>query len=534
MVCAMSLAVAGAETVPGLGTASFPTSTRSAAAQHEFMRGLLLLHAFEYPTAARAFVAAEAQDPNFAMAYWGEAMTFNHPVWNQLDVPAGQAALKKFGATAEARAAKIADPRERGFMTAVEVLYSGTGTKRDRDAKYTSAMEQLAKAYPKDDEAQLFYALALLGKNEGVRDLPAYLQAAAISKAAFERNPDHPGAAHYWIHGMDDPQHAAQALVPARALSKIAPDAGHAQHMCSHIFMALGMWDDVVKANLAAMRVVDEQNRAAGTPVVDCGHYPIWLEYGYYQQGRVKDGDAVVEACARTGREAEAWSAEPDHKASISMGISTRVSESMSTMRGIELVDASHHSENLSVSVGADPLLRADSAFESGYAAVKRGDTAAASRALAEMREAAADAAKVPDANSRDAKVQGIMARELSAMIADAGGGHEKALVEAKQAADEYAGMAFDFGPPVTFKPPHELLGEMLLQQGKPADAKAAFATSLTFAPRRTASLLGLARAESAVGDAAGAKKTYGELLEIWQAADAGYAPFQEARAFVQ
>ncbi len=281
-----------AERVPGLGTANFPTSTQSAEAQHEFVHGLLLLHLFEYSDAAKAFATAEKLDPGFAMAYWGEAMTFNHPVWNEVDAKAGQAALAKFAATPEARASRIADPRERAYMGALEILYSGNGTKRERDGRYSEAMEQMSRAYPGDDEVHLFYSLALLGRSEGVRDVPTYLRAAAIAKAAFERNPDHPGAAHYWIHGMDDPQHAAGALEAARALSKIAPDAGHAQHMCSHIFMALGMWDDVVDANVNAMRVVDEHARAAGEPEIDCGHYDIWLEYGYYQQGRVKDANA--------------------------------------------------------------------------------------------------------------------------------------------------------------------------------------------------------------------------------------------------
>ena len=122
-----------AETIPGLGTATFPTSTRSAAAQKDFIRGLLLLHVFEYSDAAEAFVAAEKIDPSFAMAYWGEAMTFNHPVWNEVDVNAGRAALAKFGATPEARAGRIADPRERTYLSAVEILYSGKGAKRERD-----------------------------------------------------------------------------------------------------------------------------------------------------------------------------------------------------------------------------------------------------------------------------------------------------------------------------------------------------------------------------------------------------------------
>ena len=193
------------------GTATFPTSTHSPTAQTAFMRGLLLLHLFEYRDAANAFQAAEKIDPTFVMAYWGEAMTHNHPVWNELDVPAGQAALRKLAPTPEARAAATSDPRERAYLSTVEILYDGQGTKPERDAQYATAMQKLAQAYPSDDEAQLFYSLALLGRSEGIRDVPVYLQAAAIAKAVFERNPDHPGAAHYWIHGMDDPAHAAEA-----------------------------------------------------------------------------------------------------------------------------------------------------------------------------------------------------------------------------------------------------------------------------------------------------------------------------------
>lgn len=128
------------------------------------MRGLLLLHLFEYPDAAKSFAAAEKIDPGFAMAYWGEAMTCNHGVWNELDVGAGQAALAKFGATPEERSRRIADPRERAYMSAVEILYSGKADKRERDAQYATAMERLAATYPK---------LAFLGRSEGVRDVPA-------------------------------------------------------------------------------------------------------------------------------------------------------------------------------------------------------------------------------------------------------------------------------------------------------------------------------------------------------------------------
>ncbi|MDE3200833.1 MAG: hypothetical protein KGN79_07915, partial [Acidobacteriota bacterium] len=283
--------------ISGLGSAYFPTSTQSAEAQQEFMRGLLLLHLFEFADAAKAFVAAEQSDPSFAMAYWGEAMTYNHPVWNEVDPISGEAALNKFAPTPQARAARIKDPRERAYMAAVEILYTEKGSKKERDAQYSDAMQALAQTYPHDDEAQLFYALSLLGRSEGVRDVPNYLKAAEIAKAVFKHNPHHPGAAHYWIHGMDDPQHAAGALVAARALSKIAPDAAHAQHMCSHIFLALGMWNDVVNANIAATSVVNRHAVTAGRQPVHCGHYNYWLLYGYIEQGRVAEAERILAAC---------------------------------------------------------------------------------------------------------------------------------------------------------------------------------------------------------------------------------------------
>ena len=529
-----------AETVPGLGTATFPTSTHNVKAQQEFMRGLLLLHVFEYPDAAKAFQAAEKLDPGFAMAYWGEAMTFNHPVWNELDVSAGQAALGKFGATPEARAGRIADPRERAFMDSVEILYSGKGTKPERDAQYAKALEQMSKAYPADDEVQLFYALALLGKSEGVRDVPAYLQAAEISKRIFAKSPDHPGAAHYWIHGMDDPQHATGALVAARALSKIAPDAGHAQHMCSHIFMALGMWDDVVDSNVNGMRVVDEHSQAAGRPVLDCGHYAIWLEYADYQEGRVRDGDKMLAECRRTGTEAVAWArAQP-----VGSGDNARRAESWSKaadasvvrMRGIALIESEQWGgAAASMTVDAKNLggiAAGYNEFATGYAAAKRGEGALATSSLASLRTLATEEGKKAGADPEDVADLAILTDELGGLISSKAGDMEAAITQVRRAVARYHGMAFDFGPPVTVKPPDELLGEILLADKKPAEAKEAFAASLKLAPRRAESLLGLARAQRAMGDGAAAEDSYGELLAIWKDADPGFGPKQEAERY--
>jgi tetratricopeptide (TPR) repeat protein len=522
-----------AERIPGLGTATFPTSTHSAAAAHEFMRGLLLLHLFEYEDAASSFVAAEKADPGFAMAYWGEAMTFNHPVWNEADVEAGQAALAKFAPTPEARARRVADPRERTWLTAVEILYSGAGNKPERDARYAAAMQQLSRAYPNDDEAQLFYALALLGKSEGVRDVPTYLQAAAIAKAVFIRNADHPGAAHYWIHAMDDPQHAAGALVPARALSKIAPSAAHAQHMCSHIFLALGMWDDVVQANVAAATVMNRQAAAAGRPPVRCGHSTYWLEYGYLQQGRIGEAKRVVagcrEAAIQPGMAARARNVVDPDDAIVS---------SFVEMRARYLVDTGRWQDEVAgwkVDMGRALVSELNDAFATGFAAAQRGDLPTARNALASLVDllalapAAFDGAGTPPADPMR-RVPQIQKLQLQAVILSAEGHEDQAVATAQQAVAAGEELPYAFGPPSPEKPSYELLGELLLKENKNALARAAFQASLERAPQRTESLLGLARAQSAMGDKAAAAQTDRQLLEIWKDADADYQSREEVQ----
>ncbi len=532
----MSAWLLQAETIPGLGTATFPTSTHAAAAQSDFVRGLLLLHVFEYPDAAKSFVAAEKADPGFAMAYWGEAMTFNHGVWNQVDVSAGQAALAKFGATAEERARRIADPRERAFMSAVEILYSGKADKRERDAQYATAMQQLAEAYPKDDEAQLFYALALLGKSEGVRDVPTYLKAAEIAKAVFSRNPDHPGAAHYWIHGMDDPQHAAGALEAARALSKIAPDAGHAQHMCSHIFVALGMWDDVVEANIAATSVVNRQAAAAGKPPRHCGHYNYWLEYGYLQQGRIGEAKKVVAGCR-----VEAVDAGMAAGAHATVGPHNASAHSFVEMRNRYLADTNSWRDEVAgwnVDLGGAPLPEFGATFGTGFAAAELGDVPAARESLASLGRLLPQLPALFDqaglsADDPDRRVPGIQKVQIEAVILSAEGHDDQAIAMLQQVVATENDMPYAFGPPSPEKPSDELLGELLLKANKAPQAREAFEASLKRAPRRAESLLGLARAESAMGDKGAAANSYGELLQIWKNADPGYAAKDEAQHYV-
>jgi hypothetical protein len=205
-----------------------------------FIRGVLLLHNFQYDDATETFLDLQKKEPDFSLGYWGEAMTYNHPLWDEQDYEKGLNALKKFGATPFERVQKAKTPQEKGLMKAIDLLY-GEGSKSYRDYLYAVAMKDLYEKFPEDDEIATFYALALLGNKQGTRNFTEYMKAASVANDVFTRNPKHPGAMHYLIHSVDDPIHAPMGLNAARAYSVIAPNAAHAAHMPSHIFLALGL-----------------------------------------------------------------------------------------------------------------------------------------------------------------------------------------------------------------------------------------------------------------------------------------------------
>ena len=520
------------QTIKGLGTITFPTSTKNAAAQAAFIRGVLLLHVFEYDDAAASFRAAQKLDPGFVMAYWGEAMTYTHPVWDQQDLAAAQAVLARLGPTVAHRQMKDATKRERMYLMAVESLYD-QGPKPKRDTLYSNAMHELLLAYPNDDEARAFYALSLLGLSQGVRNVPTYLTAAAIAESIYHRNPDHPGAEHYWIHGMDDPEHAPEALVAARALSKTAPDAGHSQHMTTHIFLAMGMWDDVVSQNEIAIRVVNDLRKARGRPPVACGHYPSWLAYGYGMQGRLGSARNAVADC-RT----DAMGPEGAPKAIIDADNSKRASSvSMWARYVLDTEEWNGDVAKWTIDPGNEPATRLDYQFVRGYVAAQRGDVRVARAALAAYDSASlALNAALPAGSAADPetiefqKGVRVLRLELEGLIAVKNGAVDSGIALIKRATIVEDSTAAAFGPPSIDEPSYELLGEQLLAAGKPKEAMAAFRTALLRAPRRTPALLGLARAAKKAGDDSTAMRTYQELVEIWHAADPNLPNLNEAR----
>ena len=516
---AMSAAQSPAAAPPGVGEVSFANSG-SPAAQAPFLEGLAQLHNFEYESAAALFRRAQAIDPGFALAYWGEAMTYNHPVWMQQDRAAALKALAKLGPTPAARAAKAPTPREKAYLGAVEILY-GDGDKYARDFAYSDGMADLYHRYPDDPDAAAFYALSLLGTAHAGRDFAIYMRAAAVLEPVFQKYPHHPGAAHYLIHSYDDPIHAPLGLRAARAYSKIAPSAAHAQHMCSHIFVAMGLWDDVVAANEAATRVVNAARTAAGRPPSPCGHYPFWLEYGYLEQGRFGEAKRVLSACYA------AATAETRSRGAAALDPDDSLLGSFAAMRARYLIDTEDWDGEAARWVPSSdgrPAARVTLSFATGLAQVRTGHVDAARASLDDVRTARraldAELASAPASDQPYGVRAKILDDELAALIEAATGAREEARATLEGAAAAETKMPFEFGPPAIDKPAYELLGEVLLADGRAADARAAFEKALARTPRRTTALLGLMRAAAASGDAKRAASAKAELRDIWRHAD--------------
>jgi tetratricopeptide (TPR) repeat protein len=378
----------------------------------------------------------------------------------------------------------------------VEALY-GAGPKPRRDTLFANAMERVTVAFPKDDEAKVFFALALLGLNQADRETVAYMRAGAIAEDVLRRNPQHPGAAHFIIHAFDDPTHAPLGLWAARAYSKIAPQAPHAQHMTTHIFLAMGMWDDVVSQNVIAAGPDRDHWQA--------GHYTVWLEYGYLQQGRY----ATAREHANLLRTHAGSNLPPGTRPSL---VNVRAAYLFTTERWSDPVS------EWSLGPYASPMIQSIEAFTTGYAMLKRGD-----RARAETHPAAIDAADKNGAGGpqSDPRVVHIIALEMRAALAAASGRSDTAIAIIREAARLEDALPVEFGPPLIPKPAHELAGEILLAAGHSAEAQREFARAEEAAPGRSRALIGLARAASRAGDASVAAQAARKLLDNWHGADA-------------
>jgi len=480
---------------PGdVGAVAFENSGAEKA-QAPFLRGLALLHNFEYERAEAEFLKAEAADPSFVMAYWGEAMTHNHAIWMEQDQSAALKALAKLGKSAKARVKKAKTDRERAYLSAIETLY-GDGTKEERDFAYESAMKKLHADYPDDVDAAAFYALSILGTAHEGRDFATYMRAASVLEEYYPANPDHPGVLHYLIHSYDDPIHAPLGLRAARRYGDIAPDAGHALHMTSHIFVALGDWDKTIEMNERAVAVVNAQRKAAGKPDVYCGHYPSWLVYGYLQRRDIDSARPFIDGCrALAVSELEVRSegdADPDNSAAGSyFYMLTMLAADTGGWREGDMPPLDNASDWEKFSAVYAMLLRADAEKNADALAAASAELDRLAPVLRKNLDDSGDASSARRAAIEATRLQG----EALAKFA---GDDAAAISTLEEAAAVEAGAPIEFGPPFVEKPSYELLADKLMALGRFKAAAAAYRKSLDRAPGRTLSVEGLAKAERA------------------------------------
>ncbi|MDP9088208.1 MAG: hypothetical protein M3O26_05660 [Pseudomonadota bacterium] len=456
-------------------------------AQPAFERGLLLLHSFEYSAARDAFEKAEKLDPAFAMAAWGEALTYNHTLWYEQDTAAARQAMAKLGATPQERIARGRTARERGYLASLEKLY-GPGTKAERDEAYCAALGDLSRQYPKDLDARSLYALSLLGLSPK-RDVRTYMRAAAEAEAVYDLDKRHPGALHYLIHAYDDPVHAPLGLRAARLYATVAPAASHAQHMASHIFFALGLWDDAVAANEASVRV-------AGSHAEHAYHSMLWLEYAYLQEGRRAPAASIVRSISHD----VATGPTKDNRLRAAFSRATWLVET----RGAADADAFQSIDSGGInSIGYFAVHD----FARGLALAASGDAALARETLKQLSDRINAAQVVPvgenrnwfDALSADDLAQArTLATALEGAIEFAEGHHAEGLSLVREAIAATAHMEFEYGPPWSAKPFEELLGELQVADGDMAEAAASFERVLIVYPNRRLALEGLKAAKAA------------------------------------
>lgn len=481
-----------------LGNIAFDVSGNSIA-EPAFEKGLLLLHSFEYEDARTAFLEAQKLDSTFAMAYWGEAMSYNHSLWQRQEKDKALAALNRLATTAEAREKLATTELQKDFFKSLEILF-GEGTKYERDLAYNQFLESLTQKYPDNNEIASFYAISLLGASRNGRDSELYDKSARIVQGIIKENPNHPGALHYLIHSYDDPVHAHLAKAAADSYAKVAPDAAHALHMPSHIYVALGRWDDVVTSNIASWNAsVKRMERKALKDDARSYHAFNWLQYGFLQRGEFDKANKVLQDMVK-------------YKDAVA---NKQARGYLLAMKGAQMVETNTWDDEwavLEVDVSDLNLIKKTGHdFIEGMIAYHQKDVTKVAAAIKEMSDrrkkaqnivgdagfamcsAGGYASKPP--NQLEVDMAQVMEMELQAYSASLNGDVEmaKTWFEKGVALDEK--LSYSFGPPSILKPVHEAYAEWLLDNKQLEEALTAFDKALERQPRRLRSLEGKKKA---------------------------------------
>jgi hypothetical protein len=500
-----------------LGRVNFATSCTKPA-QQKFNRAVALLHSFWYDEAEKEFNVVTQTDPKCAMGYWGVAMSLYHPLWApplSVELQRAAAAMEKAHATA------APTQRERDYLAAISSFYRDADKvdHRTRSLAYEKAMEQIFARYPQDQEAGIFYALALLGTAPPTDKTYAnQKKAAGILNKVLAAEPNHPGVAHYIIHSFDYPALADLALAAARSYSKIAPDSPHALHMPSHIFIRLGLWPESIESNIASA-AAGRKHASAKDEI----HAIDYLAYAYLQtaqDGKAKElNDAVY---AMRNVDAQIF----------------QVAYALAAIPARYTLERRQWAEAAALKVPVESFpwnkfayAEANIYFARSLGASRSGDTAAASadiERLTAMQKSLAEAKEVYWATQVE-----IQRGAAAAWLAYAEGKRDEALKLMRAAADLEDTTEKHPVTPGPVVPARELLAELLLEMKRPADALKEFEADLVVSPNRFNALYGAAKAAELSGDREKAATFYAKLTALGEKSDGKRPELQAAKGFL-
>jgi len=500
------------------GKVDFPISC-TPAVQSEFARGVALLHSFFYEEARRIFTSVAEQDPKCAMAQWGIAMTWWHPIWTPPtpdEMNAGKAAIAKaMGMTA-------GTDRERGFITALNVYYNTPDTSaadavgqschgpvgpRDRVVAYEKAMRQLRDKYPDDFETQTFYAFAILAVGYATPNdtsLSKQLEAAAMLEKLWKQNANHPGVVHYLIHCYDYPALAQRGLAAAQSYDSIAPWVPHALHMPSHIFTRLGMWDESIAANQSsadASRAYAAMRHRDATEAEEL-HALDYMAYSYLQEAQDTKAKEIVDFAATVRK----TNPELEFSGAYALAaIPTRYAferNDWAAAAALTIPNLPHWS--------SFPFMEALIEYGHALGRAHIGDLDGARKAIARMRQLR-DATKDPKFDYFKNHLE-VQMQAASAWVAYGEGKKDEAIEMLHRSADAEDVLGKHPVSPGAFVPIREQLGSLLLELGQPKDAQREFEAALKIYAGRFRGLYGAALAAEQTGDKENAGRYYAKL----------------------
>lgn len=512
--------------VAGLGTIDFPTSC-SAAAQQSISRATAMLHSFGYEESRVTYHAAAKADPSCAMAWWGVARTWYHPIW----APPSPEELKQ-GAAALDRAFAL-DPkttRERDYIQALAVFYKDWQSvdHATRAKNYEKALAGVCDRNPADDEAAIFHALQLVAigyLDPTDKTYSWQKQGSAILNQVLPRHQDHPGVAHYIIHAVDYPSLAELGLKAARAYVKIAPDSPHALHMPSHIFTRLGLWDDSITSNIASAKsaIAQSQRLHGGGGSFDQLHAVDYLVYAYLQEARDTSArKALAEMEAITTLDEDQFAAAYAFAASPARWVLER--QDWKAAAALELKPAWFPWDRYR---NVEALVH----YARAIGAARGGDVDTARR---ETNEIAGIRKALPATRDYDWSGSiGAQWEAANALIVWAEGKQEEGLRLLRTAADDEDAVDKHPVTPGALLPVREMLADLLQEKGTASDALKEYEAVLKIAPRRFRATAGAAKAADKAGDKTKARAYATQLREIGANAETSRPELEWARGYL-